>query len=427
MNGESLEVLLELYSELTDKTVITAQNLPKVTFTYRTKSDFTKREATTFYETLMSTRGIAIVEVSAKVVQAIASGDVVKSPPPVTVLRPEELPQGDVYINYVHKLKHVKASETVDLLTAFAKSPQAVQAIESTGTLVLRDFSNNVRAMLAMLEHVDVEQINDQEIAVVKIKYALSADIAQVISSYTANPRSRATSNTRTGSTGGRSPGNVPASTTVQGIRGVRQTIPANGRVFHFTKAIHSSKSGDEAMVIEAQVMDADQRQVRRGFFQLLALLTGLWVLWRQFRVPENRHTLVITGGIAMAYGAVIWACFHERSVHQLFACTLWTLGLAVLAWVTWYFWPTCQACQTEPAKPTEDSPTDEDSSDGTGGASGGAAATAAFAIFLGLQSTLGAQPAADEHQDAPAPLPAPPAEGAGVAPRPAQHCSESG
>ena len=30
MNGESLEVLLELYSELTDKTVITAQNLPKV-------------------------------------------------------------------------------------------------------------------------------------------------------------------------------------------------------------------------------------------------------------------------------------------------------------------------------------------------------------------------------------------------------------
>ncbi|MBT5322633.1 MAG: hypothetical protein HOL43_09730, partial [Verrucomicrobiales bacterium] len=116
------------------------------------------------------------------------------------------------------------------------------------------------------------------------------------------------------GTTGGRSPGNVPANTTVQGIRGVRQTIPANGRVFHFTKAIHSSKSGDEAMVIEAQVMDADQRKVRRGFFQLLALLTGLWVLWRQFRVPENRHTLVITGGIAMAYGAVIWACFHERS-----------------------------------------------------------------------------------------------------------------
>ncbi|MDG1833030.1 MAG: hypothetical protein P8J63_07390, partial [Verrucomicrobiota bacterium] len=178
----------------------------------------------------------------------------------------------------------------------------------------------------------------------------------------------------------------------VQGIRGVRQTIPANGRVFYFTKAIHSSESGGEAMIIEAQVMDSKQRKVRRGFFQLLALLTGLWVLWRQFRVPENRHTLVITGGIAMAYGAVIWACFHEQSVHQLFACTLWALGLTVLAWVTWYFWPTCQACQTEPAEPTENSPTDDDSSS-TGGASGGAAATAAFAIFLGLQSSLSAQP----------------------------------
>lgn len=192
--------------------------------------------------------------------------------------------------------------------------------------------------------------------------------------------------------TGGRGPSNSSTrAPMVQGIRGVRQTIPANGRVFNFTKAIHSSKSGDEPMVIEAQVMDADQRKVRRGLFQLLALLTGLWVLWRQFRVPENRHTLVITGGIAMAYGAVIWVCFHEQSVHQLFACTMWTLGLAVLAWVTWYFWPACQACQTAPTEPTKEVSNDDDSSSGS--ATGGAAATAALAIFLGLQGTLGAQP----------------------------------
>ena len=152
----------------------------------------------------MSTRGIAIVEVNAKVVQAIPSAEVVKSPPPITVLNKEDLPQGDVYINYVHKLKHVKASETVELLVAFAKSPQAVTAVESTGTIVLRDFSNNVRRMLDMLEYIDVEEINNQEIAVVKIKYALSADIAQVIGTYTANgPTSqRPATNTRPGSTG---------------------------------------------------------------------------------------------------------------------------------------------------------------------------------------------------------------------------------
>ena len=204
MQGIDLDTLLEEYSELTGKTVITAQNLPKVTFNFSTKNDFTRSEAKTFYETLMSTRGIAIVEVNAKVVQAIPSAEVVKSPPPITVLNREDLPQGDVYINYVHKLKHVKASETVDLLVAFAKSPQAVTAVESTGTIVLRDFSNNVRRMLDMLEYIDVEEINDQEIAVVKIKYALSADIAQVIGSYTANgPTSRgSTANTRPGSTG---------------------------------------------------------------------------------------------------------------------------------------------------------------------------------------------------------------------------------
>ena len=214
MQGIDLDTLLEEYSELTGKTIIQAINLPKVTFNFSTKNDFTRSEAKTFYETLMSTRGIAIVEVNAKVVQAIPSAEVVKSPPPITVLNKEDLPQGDVYINYVHKLKHVKASETVELLVAFAKSPQAVTAVESTGTIVLRDFSNNVRRMLDMLEYIDVEEINDLEIAVVKIKYALSADIAQVISSYTANPTSqRSTPNTRPSSTGTTSRGGTTSRT----------------------------------------------------------------------------------------------------------------------------------------------------------------------------------------------------------------------
>jgi general secretion pathway protein D len=126
-----------------------------------------------------------------------------KTPPAITVLRADQLPEGDVYIHYVHTLKYILAEAMEPLLVTLAKSPNSVTAIEGTRTLVLRDFSNNVRAMLAMLEHVDVEQINDQEIAVVKIKYALSADIAAVISSYTANPTSqRATANTRSGTTG---------------------------------------------------------------------------------------------------------------------------------------------------------------------------------------------------------------------------------
>ncbi len=69
--------------------------------------------------------------------------------------------------------------------------------------------------MLAMLEYIDVEEINDQEIAVVKIKYALSADIAQVIRSYTASgPTSqRPTANTRPGSTGTTSRGGTTSRT----------------------------------------------------------------------------------------------------------------------------------------------------------------------------------------------------------------------
>ena len=214
MQGIDLEAFLEMYSDLVGKTIITAQNLPKVTFSFRTKNDFTKREAITFYETLLSSRGIAIVPMNAKMIHALPSSEVTKTPPAISVLRPDELPEGDVYIHYVHTLKHLKAADTVDLLLSLAKSPQSVTAIEGSEKLVLRDFSNNVRAMLAMLDEIDVEAINDQEIAVVKIKYALSADIAQVISSYTASPTSRSpTANTRPGSTGTTSRGGTTSRT----------------------------------------------------------------------------------------------------------------------------------------------------------------------------------------------------------------------
>ena len=271
MQDIALEALLEEYSEMTGKTVITGMSVPKVTFSFRTKNDFTAREAKTFYETLMSTRGIAIVPVNAKVVQAIASSDVVKTPPPITVMRKEELPEGEVYINYVHRLKHVKASDTVDLLTAFAKSPQAVQAIESTKTLVLRDFSNNVRRMLDMLEFIDVEEKNDQEIAVVKIKYALSADIAAVIGSYTANPTGSAAANTRPGSntrtggntsrTGGSTGGSNTSGSSQRGGLQQRLSQVVQGAAFSGTGAailgetsIISWERGNEVIIVGTPV-----------------------------------------------------------------------------------------------------------------------------------------------------------------------------
>jgi type II secretory pathway component GspD/PulD (secretin) len=202
MQGIDLEALLEIYSDLVGKTIIQAQNLPKVTFSFRTKNDFTKREAITFYETLLSTRGIAMVPMNSKVVHALPSAEVGKTPPAITVLRADQLPEGDVYIHYVHTLKHILAETMEPLLVTLAKSPNSVTAIEGTRSLVLRDFSNNVRAMLAMVEVVDVEQINDQEIVVVKIKYAIASNIVEVVKSYTGTTSQRATANTRSGTTG---------------------------------------------------------------------------------------------------------------------------------------------------------------------------------------------------------------------------------
>ncbi len=61
----------------------------------------------------------------------------------------------------------------------FAAEPKRIQVVfngetiaDSTKTLVLRDFSSNVKRMLHLIDLVDVEEVIEQEYEIIRIKYA---------------------------------------------------------------------------------------------------------------------------------------------------------------------------------------------------------------------------------------------------------------
>ena len=66
MQGIPLGTLLEEYGTLVGRTILTAQNLPKVTFDFKTNNDLTYMEARAFYETLLSQRAIAVIPLGEK-------------------------------------------------------------------------------------------------------------------------------------------------------------------------------------------------------------------------------------------------------------------------------------------------------------------------------------------------------------------------
>lgn len=213
-----LDVFLVEYQELVGRTLLPAQNLPNVTFSVTVTRNMTLKESIVLYETLLAQRGIAVVPMlDGKAAQIIPAADVSKTPPKFTNVPKDELPDGETYIIYPVTLQYVLPSELVDTLTAYAKSPNAVQGIDSTRTLILRDFASNVKRMLTVLEKLDVEEEIDEEHEIVSIKYALSQDIATVLGSLTTGGSVTGTSSSSTSGSSTRRP-------TTSGASGARPT-----------------------------------------------------------------------------------------------------------------------------------------------------------------------------------------------------------
>ena len=80
-------------------------------------------------------------------------------------------------------MKYVDPKDLTDALTPFAKAPKSIIVIPSTGTLILRDYAENVDRMMEMVEKIDVLTPNSVKPEVIPIKYALASDIASALGS----------------------------------------------------------------------------------------------------------------------------------------------------------------------------------------------------------------------------------------------------
>ena len=182
MQGIPLATLLEEYSALVAKTLIPAQNLPSVTFDFKTNNDLTYEEAKAFYETLLQQRAIALVPQGDKFIQVIPAAEVAKTlPEDVGDLDTAMLTDTERPVMGYYKIKHLDFAKTAEtLLTPFAKNPKAVIVEESSKLVIIRDSSLNVKRMVTLLRQLDVEKPQEEH-RIVPVKYAKASTIVSAL------------------------------------------------------------------------------------------------------------------------------------------------------------------------------------------------------------------------------------------------------
>ena len=156
MQGIPLPTLLEEYGALVGKTLIPAQNLPSVTFEFKTNNDLTCEEAKAFYETLLMQRQIAVVPQGDKFVQVIPAAEIAKTPPQYYPVLSGSLPDSELP-SWGRFLKYISTAARLDLLATLGQDAQRCEHGGRIQRAIRCDSANNVKRMLTVLTELDVE------------------------------------------------------------------------------------------------------------------------------------------------------------------------------------------------------------------------------------------------------------------------------
>jgi general secretion pathway protein D len=213
-NNTPLEQVLEVYAELTGRTVLRSPTAALPSITIKSQTELTVEEAIQALDSLFALHGLATVPIGDKFITITsAAGSLQEAATFNTLTNSTELPEASQYVTKVIQLKEVKPSEIVTALQPFARIQGGILPIDTTQVLIIRDFAINVKRMMELIEKIDQAVPLEENMRVFPIRYALASEVASVLGTLT-------TAGATTG-------GGAPTSSTSRG--GIRRPSTGQG------------------------------------------------------------------------------------------------------------------------------------------------------------------------------------------------------
>ena len=153
-----LNTVLTLYGQASGRTVIRADGLPEATFTLHNQTPLNRVETLRLLDTLLAQNGVTMVLAGDSHVKAVPSAKAVNETAPVIQLSPDELPESSSYMSMTVPWQKTGLpvegthDQVLTLLRLQGRFPKSVTIDTNKNEIVLRDYSANVRRMLALIE-----------------------------------------------------------------------------------------------------------------------------------------------------------------------------------------------------------------------------------------------------------------------------------
>jgi general secretion pathway protein D len=178
--GVDVNQVLDIYAQLVNRTLLRA-GLPAAQIVLKTQTPLTKSEAIQALQAVLALNGIAVVNIGDKFVKVLAVGDANSAGAELDQSGSTNLPAMGSYVTHITQLHYVKPSVMIPLIQPFGKLQGGLLGIDDNGILVMRDYAENVKRMLEMIDKIDVSVPAEYVSEVIPIRYAKVDDIASAL------------------------------------------------------------------------------------------------------------------------------------------------------------------------------------------------------------------------------------------------------
>lgn len=191
-----LETVLELYGELTGKSIMMSPAVAQVNITFKSREKLTDREALVAIETMLSMNNVGILPFQEKFIRVEQVANMSIEALPIDNLELEipgnEATPGDLKPAarlemtaepklQIIELKHVSFEEVQPLLQTLLHPFSKIQFIERTNSILLYDTAGNIQRILDMLKYVDRPQEFHERMYIIQIIHAVASEVKGTI------------------------------------------------------------------------------------------------------------------------------------------------------------------------------------------------------------------------------------------------------
>lgn len=197
-----LEQFFDLYALISGRTILRPNSLAVgqgSAITLKAQTSWTRREAVFAMDAALALNGVAMIPAGDKFVKAVPKQDAPAEGAALGKVAPGDYTEAENFVTQVIELKVIHPSDAAQLLASFSKVPNGITPFDNNNTLVIRDYTSNIKRMLELIEKVDTIKESDYTLEVIPIRYGRVEDFFNTMSSLVGGSGAGASTGTGTG------------------------------------------------------------------------------------------------------------------------------------------------------------------------------------------------------------------------------------